>query len=185
MLQCGLALVNLTKILQGFITDTGQAWGCSSDNWVTLRQINSLRLSDTHMCQYNIWTLVQIMACRLFGAKPLSEPMLSYYQLDLKGHIPFKILTFSFSEMHFKMSLGKVVGTLPQPQCVNNLRTILKQTKTNHKKTMRNFHGISTCLSKMKHSSYFLPSTYSIFGSFEADGILSSFPMIIEGFTTF
>ena len=26
--------------------------------------------------------LVQIMACRLFGAKPLSEPMLSYRQLD-------------------------------------------------------------------------------------------------------
>ena len=26
--------------------------------------------------------LVQIMACRLFGAKPLSEPMLAYCQLD-------------------------------------------------------------------------------------------------------
>ena len=29
-------------------------------------------------------TLVQIMACRLFGAKPLSNPMLSYCQLDNK-----------------------------------------------------------------------------------------------------
>ena len=26
--------------------------------------------------------LVQIMACRLFGAKPLSKPMLRYCQLD-------------------------------------------------------------------------------------------------------
>ena len=26
--------------------------------------------------------LVQIMACRLFGAKPLSKPMLGYCQLD-------------------------------------------------------------------------------------------------------
>ena len=26
--------------------------------------------------------LVQIMACRLFGAKPLSQPMLRYCQLD-------------------------------------------------------------------------------------------------------
>ena len=26
--------------------------------------------------------LVQIMACRLFGAKPLSKPKLGYYQLD-------------------------------------------------------------------------------------------------------
>ena len=33
----------------------------------------------------HIWirsALVQTMACRLFGAKPLSEPMLGYYQLD-------------------------------------------------------------------------------------------------------
>ena len=27
-------------------------------------------------------SLVQIMACRLFGAKPLSEPMLDYCQLE-------------------------------------------------------------------------------------------------------
>ena len=32
----------------------------------------------------NIATLLQIMACRVFGAKPLSTPMLSYCQLDLK-----------------------------------------------------------------------------------------------------
>ena len=32
-------------------------------------------------------TLVQIMACRLDGAKPLSEPMLTYCQLDPKEHI--------------------------------------------------------------------------------------------------
>ena len=34
-----------------------------------------------------LWTgsaLVQIMACRLFGAKPLSKPMLRYCQLDTK-----------------------------------------------------------------------------------------------------
>ena len=40
-----------------------------------------------------LWTgspLVQIMACRLDGAKPLSEPMLPYYQLDPKEHISMK-----------------------------------------------------------------------------------------------
>ena len=36
--------------------------------------INSLRPTDTYMP-----TLVQIMACRMIGAKPLSEPMLEYY----------------------------------------------------------------------------------------------------------
>ena len=30
------------------------------------------------------------MACRLLGDKPLHEPMLPYFQLDPKGHIPVK-----------------------------------------------------------------------------------------------
>ena len=30
----------------------------------------------------NLPSLVQIMACRLVGAKPLSEPMVEYYQFD-------------------------------------------------------------------------------------------------------
>ena len=51
---------------------------------------NSLRQSDAYMHQYNIPTLLQIMACHLFGAKPLSEPMLPYCQLDHKEHISVK-----------------------------------------------------------------------------------------------
>ena len=35
-----------------------------------------------YMCQLIESALVQIMACRLFGAKPLSKPMLDYRQLD-------------------------------------------------------------------------------------------------------
>ena len=38
----------------------------------------SLRPSDAYMRQKPNPSLVQIMACRLFGAKPLSEPMLEY-----------------------------------------------------------------------------------------------------------
>ena len=34
-----------------------------------------------YMRQWKV-SLVQIMACRLFGVKPLSEPMLNYHQLD-------------------------------------------------------------------------------------------------------
>ena len=40
---------------------------------------NSLRPSDAYMRQKTRPSLVQIMACRLFGAKPLSEPTLEYY----------------------------------------------------------------------------------------------------------
>ena len=39
------------------------------------------------MHQYNIASLIQIMACCLFGAKPLSDPMLPYCQLDPKEQI--------------------------------------------------------------------------------------------------
>ena len=35
-------------------------------------------------------SLVQVMACRLFGAKPLSEPMLDYCQLNPWEHISVK-----------------------------------------------------------------------------------------------
>ena len=35
-----------------------------------------------YMRQWTSSSLVQIMACRLLGAKPLPEPMLSYCQLD-------------------------------------------------------------------------------------------------------
>ena len=49
--------------------------------------INSLRPSDAFMRQQIMPSLGQIMACRLIGAKPLSEPMLSYCQLGFKEYI--------------------------------------------------------------------------------------------------
>ena len=49
-------------------------------NWIDF--INSFPPSAAYMRQW-IWsTLVQIMACRLFGAKPLCKSMLGYCQLD-------------------------------------------------------------------------------------------------------
>ena len=41
--------------------------------------INSLRSSDAYMHQYKTPSLIQIMACRLFSRKPLSEPLLVDY----------------------------------------------------------------------------------------------------------
>ena len=48
---------------------------------------NSLRPIAAYMHQQTKPTLVQIMACCLFGTKPLSEPMLIYCQLDPKWNI--------------------------------------------------------------------------------------------------
>ena len=52
--------------------------------------INSLWPSDAVWRQRSGSALVQIMACRLFGDKPLSEPMLVYCQLDSWEHISVK-----------------------------------------------------------------------------------------------
>ena len=38
--------------------------------------------SPTYMRQWTVSALVQVMACRLIGAKPLPEQVLTYYQLD-------------------------------------------------------------------------------------------------------
>ena len=43
-------------------------------------------------------SLVQVMACRLFGVKPLPEPMLAYCQLDSLGLISMK---FEWELCHF------------------------------------------------------------------------------------
>ena len=42
----------------------------------TIRDINSLKPSDTYMRQWINSSLLQLMACHQDGAKPLSEPML-------------------------------------------------------------------------------------------------------------
>ena len=72
------------------------------------RNLNSLRPSDTYICQHDIPTLLQIMACRLFGAKPLSEPMPPYCRLNHKKYISVKSsLKFSFRKFRFEMAPAK------------------------------------------------------------------------------
>ena len=51
---------------------------------------NSLRPSDAYMRRWTVSSFVQIMACRLDGAKPLTEPMLTYCQLDRKEQYSVK-----------------------------------------------------------------------------------------------
>ena len=46
--------------------------------------------SGAYMHQWTGWALVQIMACRLFGTKPLPEPMMTYCQLDSWEQISVK-----------------------------------------------------------------------------------------------
>ena len=55
--------------------------------------------------------LVQIMACRLFGAKPLLEPMLGYCQMDSWEQIAMKFES-EFKKMHLKLSSGNMSAVL-------------------------------------------------------------------------
>ena len=55
----------------------GTGWKTAA-RWLPQNLIKSLRPSDAYMRRWTGSSSVQIMACRLFGAKPLSEPMLEY-----------------------------------------------------------------------------------------------------------
>ena len=76
--------------LSNFINTTkSQSWcqgKCTRSIFHITLNFNSLRPRDAYMRHQACPSLVQIMACRLVGAKPLSEPMLPYCQLDHKEH---------------------------------------------------------------------------------------------------
>ena len=61
-----------------FIRHTHRLYVVSPRHLTNIYFINSLRPSDAYMCEYNQPTLLQIMAYRLVGTKPLFEPMLWY-----------------------------------------------------------------------------------------------------------
>ena len=76
-----------------------------------LQRLNSSPPSATYMRQWMRSVLVQIMACRLCGTKPLSKPMLSYCQLDPNEQtsvtFSIKIQNLLFTKMHLKTPSAK------------------------------------------------------------------------------
>ena len=65
------------------------------EKYVDQACITSAPPSAAYMRQWTGSSLVQIMACRLFGVKPLPEPMLPYCELD-----PWEPISVKF-EHHF------------------------------------------------------------------------------------
>ena len=80
--------------------------------------INSLRPSDAYMRSSS---LVQIMACRLVDAKPLSEPLLYNCQLDLWEQTSVK-LYLKFKHFHSRKCIWKCrlenISHFASAQCV-------------------------------------------------------------------
>ena len=53
--------------------------------------VNSSPLSTAYMRQWTGSTLLQVMACRLFGSQPLPEPMMTVCQLDPQEQTSVKL----------------------------------------------------------------------------------------------
>ena len=66
-------------------------WYVNEDMWHlhVLMHLNSYPPSAAYIRQSNVSALVQIMVCRLFGAKPLSKPMPGFCQMDDSEWRPF------------------------------------------------------------------------------------------------
>ena len=78
-IRCFIIISRKTSNLRDWVSKSMD----SMQNWVYLAPVNLLRPSDAYMRRWTGSSLVQIMALRLFGTKPLSEPMLEYCWLDL------------------------------------------------------------------------------------------------------
>ena len=68
--------------------------------------INSSPPSAAYMHRWTGSSLVQAMACRLFGTKPLPEPMLAYCQLDSQEQISVKFES-EFYHFHSRKFIWK------------------------------------------------------------------------------
>ena len=68
------------------------------------------------------------MARRLIGAKPLSEPMLDYFQLDLANMFQWQFnqnTTIFIEEIARENVLCEMASILSPLQCVNTLKHML------------------------------------------------------------
>ena len=86
---------------------------CLDDNtfgpWVLLLYVWVILTLLTHIyCQWTASSLVYVMACRLFGTKPLPQQTITYCHLDPGEQIQWKfnkITMFFVKKMHLKCRL--------------------------------------------------------------------------------
>ena len=87
--------------------------------------VNSSPPSAAYMCQWIGSTLVQKMVCRLFGAKPLSKPMLAYINWTHKNKLPWILnrnTKLFIDENAFENVVCQIGGHCVQGGWVNSLR---------------------------------------------------------------
>ena len=74
--------------------------------------VNSSPPSVTYMCWWTETSLIQVMACRLYGTEPLPKPMLAYFQLDSWEQISLKFES-EFNHLHSR----KLISKCHLPKC--------------------------------------------------------------------
>ena len=74
--------MSISEILKGYRITIYQPAMWMANEMITLLNVIIKLISPAYLRQWIGSALVQIMTCRLFGAKPLSKPMLGYCQLD-------------------------------------------------------------------------------------------------------
>ena len=93
------------------------------DFLVFTTHINSSPPGAACICQWTGSSLLQLMACHLFGTKPQPEPMLVCCQLDpweqVFSETWIGILSFAFKKMHLKMLSAKMEAILSRGRWVN------------------------------------------------------------------
>ena len=87
-------------------------------------QVQIISPSTTYMRRCTGSDLIQLMACCLFGAKSLPEPVLDYHQLESWEQISvlIGIPSFSFKKMHLKMLFAKMAAIFSRWRWFNWLR---------------------------------------------------------------
>ena len=91
-------------------------WCLSPYGVITPQWVDQNPLSAAYMRQWTGSALVQVMASRLFGAKPLPDTNADLLSIGLPGtnfsEIRVRILSFSFKKMHWKLLSAKMAAIL-------------------------------------------------------------------------
>ena len=93
--------------------------------------IKSLRRYDPYIRPFTCRSLFQIMACRLFGARPLTEPLLWTLGLySLSGKTSYRQISWSLKTVRLDVimfvPLWNLTGVSAAPRYLSNFRAIGK-----------------------------------------------------------
>ena len=94
---------------------------CENQIWDAFHDFNPSVPSAAYMRRWTGSALFQVMACRLFDAKPLPEPMLTYRQLDLQEQTSGTFES-QYQTFHSWKCICEIVTTLSAVRWVNSLR---------------------------------------------------------------